>query len=120
MYDLGEKIKRLRFEKKWSQDVLAEKIGVGRQYISRYETGRVLPSADTLRKLAEIFEVSVDYLLNNETNNLAGLGLKDKKLLDLFTEVEKMDENDQITVRNLLEAMVMKNKLKELINGNNN
>ena len=46
MADLGEKIKKLRFERKWSQDKLAERVGVGRQYISRYENGRILPNAE--------------------------------------------------------------------------
>lgn len=116
MTDLGEKIKKLRFEKKWSQDKLAEKVGVGRQYISRYETGKISPNAENLQKLAEVFGVSIDYLLSNETKNLASIGIKDKNLLNLFAEVEKMDESDQLTIRNLLEAMVMKNRLKDLMN----
>jgi transcriptional regulator with XRE-family HTH domain len=118
MADLGEKIKKLRFDKKWSQDQLAEKVGVGRQYISRYETGKISPNAENLQKLAEVFGVSIDYLLNDkETKNLASVGIKDKNLLNLFAEVEKMDESDQLTIRNLLEAMVMKNKLKDLMSG---
>jgi transcriptional regulator with XRE-family HTH domain len=116
MAELGEKIKKLRFEKKWSQDKLAEKVGVGRQYISRYETGKILPNAENLQKVAEVFGVSIDYLLNsNEAQNLASVGIKDKTLLNLFAEVEKMNENDQLTIRNLLEAMVMKNKLQDLM-----
>lgn len=120
MADLGEKIKKLRFERKWSQDKLAEKIGVGRQYISKYETGKIMPNADNLQRLAEIFGVSVDYLLSSETKNLASIGIKDKTLLNLFAEVEKMDESDQLTIRTLLEAMVMKNNLKNLMHGKPN
>lgn len=116
MTDLAEKIKKLRFERKWSQDKLAEKLGIGRQYVSKYETGKILPSADSLQKLAEVFGVSIDYLLSNEAKNLASIGIKDKNLLNLFAEVEKMDESDQLTIRNILEAMVMKNKLKDLMN----
>lgn len=119
MADLGEKIKKLRFERNWSQDQLAEKVGVGRQYISRYENGKISPNAENLQKIAEVFGVSVDYLLSNEVKSLANVGIKDKTLLNLFAEVEKMDESDQLTIRNLLEAMVMKYKLKDLMNKQN-
>ena len=116
MGDITEKIKKLRFDKKWSQEELAQKIGVGRQYVSNYETGKMLPSADTLQRLADVFGVSIDYLLSDENKPLINLGLKDKNLIQLFAEVEKLNEDDQLVIRKLLESMIMKNKLIELAN----
>jgi len=53
-----------RREKGWSQDDLADKVGsAGAHQVSRWENGKTLPSTDTIVKLAECFEVSIDHLL---------------------------------------------------------
>lgn len=54
----------LRKINKMSQEELAEKIGVSRQTLSKWETGEALPDIEKGRKLAEIFDVSVDELLS--------------------------------------------------------
>jgi transcriptional regulator with XRE-family HTH domain len=53
----------LRKEHSWSQGELAERVGGDPAQISRYENGRITPSADAVVKLAEVFDVSTDYLL---------------------------------------------------------
>lgn len=60
---LGNRIKLLRKEKGCSQDELAKQMGADARQISRYETGKITPSAEALIKLAEVFDVSIDYLL---------------------------------------------------------
>lgn len=47
-----------------SQDELAEKIGVSRQTLSKYETGESLPDIEKCRLLADVFGVSMDDLTN--------------------------------------------------------
>lgn len=54
---------RLRKERGWSQDVLAEKLFVTRQAVSRWETGETLPNVDTLKQLSRLFDVSINTLL---------------------------------------------------------
>jgi len=56
-------LKGLRKQKKLTQQDLAEIIGVDRVTLARYESGARLPSLEVLIKLADFFEVSVDYLL---------------------------------------------------------
>ncbi|WP_035571563.1 helix-turn-helix domain-containing protein [Halonatronum saccharophilum] len=63
-----ERIRKLRKENKLTQQQLADKIGVGRATIAGYETKGKEPGYDTLSKLAEIFNVSVDYLLGRTDN----------------------------------------------------
>lgn len=53
----------LRKELNMSQAELAEKLGVSQQTISKYERGTREPDNETLAKLAEIFDCSIDYLL---------------------------------------------------------
>lgn len=47
---------------KWTQEYLAELIGVARPTYTAYENGTKLPSMDTVNKLADIFDVDTDYL----------------------------------------------------------
>lgn len=60
---MGERLKRLRQERDWSQDDLAARIGVNRTTISHWEKSRRAPPLDMAEKLSLVFDVSVDYLL---------------------------------------------------------
>src|SRR5262245_61633022 len=60
---LQERVKELRKEHGWSQGELAERVSADPAQISRYENGRITPSADIIVKLADVFDVSTDYLL---------------------------------------------------------
>lgn len=59
----GEKLQRLRQQAGMSQDVLAEKLGVSRQAVSRWERDETMPETDKVVALAELFGVTTDYLL---------------------------------------------------------
>jgi transcriptional regulator with XRE-family HTH domain len=63
---LEEKLTTLRKEKRLTQADLSEAIRVSQQSISKWETGRALPSAENLKYLSELFGVSVDYLLSDD------------------------------------------------------
>ncbi len=60
---LHEKIVLFRKKKGLSQEGLAEKIGVSRQAVSKWETGEALPEVTKLKTLADTFNVTVDFLL---------------------------------------------------------
>ena len=63
MLKFGERLKELRSEKSISREELAEKLNVSVRLISYYECGKRQCSFETLIFLAELFEVSTDYLL---------------------------------------------------------
>lgn len=64
--NFAEKMIELRRQQNLSQQDLADRLGVSRQAISRWETGAVQPLADSVKSLAQVFQVSTDYLLNDD------------------------------------------------------
>lgn len=67
--NLPEKLTQLRKEKGLTQASLAETLNVSRQAISRWEVGTAVPSTDNLKVLSDLYGVSVDYLLNDNTDD---------------------------------------------------
>lgn len=74
----AENLMELRKYHNLSQEELAEKIGVSRQTLSKYETGDSLPDIEKCRLLADVFGVTVDDLIRYERGEGLGLGLPPK------------------------------------------
>ena len=64
--DFGNKLKEMRTNQGLSQEQLAEKIGVSRQAITKWETNRGLPDVENMVILAEIFKMTLDELVLQE------------------------------------------------------
>lgn len=60
---IAENIKHFREEKKISQSELAEKLNVTRQAVSNWECGKTEPDIETLHKISDIFEVTIEELI---------------------------------------------------------
>ncbi|MGL5676756.1 MAG: helix-turn-helix domain-containing protein [Cellulosilyticaceae bacterium] len=63
----GEKLLKLRKEKGLSQEALAEQLGATRQAVSKWENGQGFPETEKLLAIGNVFEVSIDYLLKEQT-----------------------------------------------------
>ncbi len=63
---LADKIMELRKKNGWSQEELAEKVGVSRQSVSKWESAQSVPDLNKILLLGKIFGVSTDYLLKDE------------------------------------------------------
>lgn len=93
--ELGNKILELRKKQNITQEELAEKIGVTRQTISKWELGETHPDINQAKNLSMIFNISLDELVNNDTENiiiekisntekLSGLVLKILKIIGVL------------------------------------
>lgn len=82
---------QLRKYNRLSQEDLAEKVGVTRQAIAKWEAGETMPDLEKSRLLAEIFEVSLDDLANHESEANWGIGVppKGKHLFGVVTVGDK-------------------------------
>ena len=68
--EIGKKIMELRKKNGLSQEELAEKVGVARQTISKWELGETSPDIKQSKELSKIFNVSVDDLIDNDLQNV--------------------------------------------------
>lgn len=65
---IGEKILNLRKARLWSQEELAERVGVTRQAVSRWESDAAKPDTDKVIAICDLFGVSADYLLRDQVS----------------------------------------------------
>ena len=93
--EIGKKIMNLRKKDGLSQEELAEKVGVARQTISKWELGETSPDLKQSKELSKVFNVSLDELVDNDIKNilvektsntekLAGIILKLLKFMIIF------------------------------------
>lgn len=93
-----ERIRELRIEKGFSMNALAIKIGVSDAAISNWENGVNEPKANYIVKLANVLDVSTDYLLNR-TDDVgvvevhSELTPDQQELLDLYNRMSYRDKN---------------------------
>ena len=112
---LGEKIKQLRQEKGYSQTFLEKRSGVNSKLLSKYENGRIIPTAETLRKIAEGLDISADYLIFDNVPKDGRCQLNDLELFERFKEVELMDSENRKMIVNLIDAVIIKTKVQQAI-----
>ncbi|MEW6585883.1 MAG: helix-turn-helix transcriptional regulator [Nitrospirota bacterium] len=112
---LHSRIKQLRLERNWKQAELAEKLGIRQKQISSYERGTTNPSTEVLIKLAEVFNVSLDYLAFEGNGQRAKIEVKDKEFLQYFETIDNYEEQERKLAKEFLNLLVMKHKFQELV-----
>lgn len=95
-----EQIKRIRKEKGWTQEELAASLGVQRAVISKYESGRVSPTVEQLKAIAEALGVTVLDLLGANTPEDRELREQDAKQTGkTLAEIEEGDVRDILSMK---------------------
>ena len=95
---LGEKLKTYRENKKMTQVEVAEALGIKSATVSKYESGTLEPNIEALKKLSELFEVSIDELLKEDYFDISKINI-----LEVLREQKNMKlkgnlyHNTQIT-----------------------
>jgi transcriptional regulator with XRE-family HTH domain len=112
---LAKKITHLRKERDLTQKELAKSIGVHFSHMSRYERGISLPSIDVVKKIAQVFSVSTDYLLLDNEQVRPATTISDPELLTLFEAVSQMPEQEQAAIKIVLGSMVVKHQIEQLL-----
>ena len=102
MTDLPAKLTSLRKRQGLTQLELAEKLDVSRQAISRWEVGTAVPTTDNLRALSDLYGVTVDYLLNDNTESFVGNAEKPGR-----EPVERKDTHNRSLCTSIIAAAIM-------------
>lgn len=84
---LGEKLSKLRKEYNYTQEQLADILGVSRQSVSKWESDIAYPETDKLIELGKLFDCSMDYLLKDNITEKSGTAVNG------FTEKLMTDQN---------------------------
>jgi transcriptional regulator with XRE-family HTH domain len=100
---LADRLKQLRIRKKKNQEDIAKILGITRQAYGHYENGNRQPDYEALKKLADYYEVSIDFLLTGEDQQ----GSSD----EMWKEI--LDPQKQIFFKDLMDAP--EEKIAELI-----
>ena len=100
---LGNNIKKYRKEAKLTQVELAKKLGVEQNHVHRWESDKIIPSLETIKKLALSLNISIDGLLFTEEER-TNLNISDKDLIERLKDIEQLEPEDKKAVIRLINA----------------
>lgn len=112
---IKDRIRQLRQERGWSQTDLAEKANIHQKQVTAYERGFNIPSTEVLIKLAEVFDVSLDYLAFEAEGRSAKVAAKDRDLLRRIEEIDNnLPDKDKAIIKEILETFIFKHRFQRL------
>jgi transcriptional regulator with XRE-family HTH domain len=94
---LSEKLRKLRDNRNWSQQTLADMMRMDRSTVSRYETGRSIPNYQTVIRFAELYQVEKEYLVEELDHLLP------KTETSGFVAKETNDDHDLLIINQFLQ-----------------
>jgi len=97
----GKIISDLRDQKSWSQSDLAARSGISRVMIGKYEREEAIPSIEVAKKIAQAFEVTLDYIGGEGTS-----ASFDKKTIKRIQQIEDLPENDRTHLLVIIDAFL--------------
>lgn len=97
-----------REAKGWNQSELADKSGVSRVMIGKYERGEAVPSIDAAKKIANALEVTLDYLVGEGTN-----AKLDKKTVKRLHDIELLEEPKRNVLFDLIDTYIRDAKIRK-------
>lgn len=104
--NLGYKIKKIRYQYNLSQDELAKMLDINRNYLSRIETNKSLPTADILIKLSSLFSISIDKFLDISLENDTSLIIKQEKIKKIYNYCLSLNNYELDFIIKLLSTMI--------------
>lgn len=96
-----------------TQAELAEVVGIGKQNVSRYESGHVEPRKSMLLKFADALQVDVQDLLGVEKPEQTEPVEEDPELVRLFRDVAKLPGKDKEALKRIMSLVVRQNRIQE-------
>jgi transcriptional regulator with XRE-family HTH domain len=114
MIAFAERLKNLRSMRKLTQVRLAEMVGVNARGYNRWERGTALPQLDTLIRLADVLNVSLDELAGR-TATVQAPTVHNQKLYALLQEVDALPDAEQQALIILMDSLVKRSKIDRVL-----
>jgi len=111
----AQKLTKMRKEKGLTQEEMAKKAGVGIAQMRRYEKGKSSPTLEVIKNIAKTLGVSADELIFDKKEGVASAKILDRKLLEQFELVSRLNPHDQYAIKTILEGMIIKSRLEEVM-----
>ena len=110
----SERLKTLREERKLTQARLAELIGVGARAYNRWERGNFVPQLDTLIKIADVLNITLDEL-TGRSPEVRQPSVRNPKLQGLLQEVDNLSDEDQQALIILMDSLVKRAQMNRVL-----
>ena len=112
---LHDKIRKLRKDKDYSQQQLADMLDIHLTHLNRLENGHAQPSIEVIKKLINLFDVSADYLLDDDSDSFE-INIENKNLAEKIRLIDKLEKKDKEALIQVIDSMLTKQKMKEVLN----
>lgn len=106
MASMGERIRTRRTELEWTQDVLAQKAGISKSFLSDVENGKRSIGAETLLDLARVLGLSLDYLMKGEDVQDPPQDVEIPKSLAQFATTEGLSFRQTLTLLDMQRQII--------------
>lgn len=117
--DLANNIKTIREKQNLMQKEVALHIGVDKSTYSKIEKGLREVTVTELTKMAKLFNLSVDQIINYDENvKPKEIVIEDKSTLEQMELIQQLDEEDKTTVFKIIDKMLTTKKFKDFFNKN--
>src|SRR5690554_1492500 len=116
--DLHDKIKGIREDKNLKQIEVAEHIGVDKSAYSKIEKGLRSVTVDEIYKMAQLFNMTIDNIINFEGNYPKEVTIEDKTVIEQMQLIQQLEEEDKQTIFRLIDKMLTTKKFKDFFQKN--
>ena len=93
---------------------MADKVGIHITHISRLENGHFQPSLEVIKELMDIFEVSADYLVNDEKDTYE-VKINDKSIAEKIRVIDTLEDEDREALSQVIDSMLTKQRKRKIL-----
>jgi len=117
MEEFAQRLRETRSARGLTQARLAELLEVSPRVYNRWERGAAVPRLDTLVKVAEILEVSLDELVGRKEPDDDVLKIRNPELHSLYKEIDRLSDEDQQALVVLIDSLVKRSEFHRMMAG---
>jgi transcriptional regulator with XRE-family HTH domain len=117
MEEFAQRLRETRSARGLTQTRLAELLEVSPRVYNRWERGAAIPRLDTLVKVAEILEVSLDELVGRKEPDDDVLKIRNPELHSLYKEIDRLSDEDQQALVVLIDSLVKRSEFQRMMAG---